>query len=62
MGMLKRFINKRGFDRIMNKRGQGLTTGTLVLIILGLVVLVLLVLALMGGTDFLAGIFEKVSD
>lgn len=43
----------------MNKRGQELSIGTLILIILGIVVLVVIVIGLTTGTDFLFGLFEK---
>ena len=43
----------------MNKRGQGLPIGTLVLIVLGIVVLVLLIIGLTTGTEFFFGLFER---
>ena len=44
------------FKKGMNKRGQDLTIGTLVLIVLGVVVLVLLIVGFTKGWGF---IFDK---
>lgn len=44
--------------RLMNKRGQDLTIGTLILIVLGVVVLVLLIIGFTRGWDFIFGKFD----
>lgn len=45
-------------EKGMNKRGQDLTIGTLILIVLGVVVLVLLIIGFTKGWDFIFGKFD----
>ncbi len=54
------FINKERQVNIMkmNKRGQELSIGTLILIILGVVVLALIIIGLTTGFDWLTKIFD----
>lgn len=40
---------------MLNKRGQGVTIGTLIMIVLGIVVLVVIILGFTGGFEFIFG-------